>query len=59
MKTRVSLKYFVSYCSFDELLDSGESVSIHHQNVQKLDIEMFKVLNGKKPSNCEWNFLYQ
>ena len=35
--------------SSDELLDKDESVSIHHQNIQKLGIEMFKVLNGEKP----------
>ena len=34
---------------FDELLDKDESVSIHHQNIQKLGIEMFKVLNGENP----------
>ena len=33
--------------SFDELLDKDESVSIHHQNIQKLGIEMFKVLKSK------------
>ena len=33
--------------SFDELLDKDESVSIHHQNIQKLGIEMLKVLNGE------------
>ena len=35
--------------SFDELLDKDESVSIHQQNMQKLGIEMFKVLNGENP----------
>ena len=30
--------------SFDELLDNDESVSIHHQNIQKLGIEMCNVL---------------
>ena len=35
--------------SFDKLLDENESVSIHHQNIQKLGIEMCKILNGKNP----------
>ena len=35
--------------SFDELLEKDESVSIHHQNIQNLGIEMFKVLNGESP----------
>ena len=33
--------------SFDELLDEDESVSIHHQNIQKLGLEMFKVINSE------------
>ena len=35
--------------SFHELLDKDESVSIHHKNIQKLGIKMFKVLNGENP----------
>ena len=35
--------------SFDELLHKNESVSIHHQNIQQLGIEMFKVRNGENP----------
>ena len=35
--------------SFDELFDKDKSVSIHHQNFQKLGIEMFKVLNSENP----------
>ena len=34
---------------FDELLDMDESVSIHYQNIQKLGIELLKVLNGENP----------
>ena len=34
---------------FHELLGKDESVSIHHQNIQKLGMEMFKVLNGENP----------
>ena len=32
---------------FDGLLDEDESVSIHHQIIQKLGIKMFKVLNDE------------
>ena len=35
--------------SFAELLDKDESVSIHPENIQKVGIEMFKVLNGENP----------
>ena len=34
--------------SFDEWLDKDEYVSIHIQNIQKLGIEMFKVIKGEK-----------
>ena len=34
--------------NFDELLEKDESVSIHHQNIQKPGIEIFKVFNSEK-----------
>ena len=34
---------------FDELLVKDGSVSIHHQNLQKLAVEMFKVSRGLSP----------
>ena len=34
---------------FDELLVKDGSVSIHHQNSQKLAVEMFKVSRGLSP----------
>ena len=37
--------------SFDELVDKEESDSIHHQNIQKLGIEMFKVFQCENPQN--------
>ena len=36
--------------TFQELLEKGNSVSIHHRNVQKLAIEIYKVLHGFSPS---------
>ena len=35
--------------SFVELLEKDESVSIHHENIEKLGIEMLKVLSGENP----------
>ena len=45
----IRIIYSDKKASFDELLDKDESVSIHHHNIQKLGIEMFKVLNGENP----------
>ena len=35
--------------NFNELLVKGGSFSIHHQNLQKLAVEMFKVSTGLNP----------
>ena len=35
--------------TFKELLEKDNSVSIHHRNVQKLAIEIYKVLHGFSP----------
>ena len=35
--------------SFENLLKKGNSVSIHHRNIQALSIEMFKVKNNIAP----------
>ena len=35
--------------SFDELLKFYKSVTIHQRNIQKLALEMFKVLNSSSP----------
>ena len=36
--------------NFNELLVKDASVSIHHQNLQKLAVEMFKVSRGLSPN---------
>ena len=41
---RVVYKDYTS--SFEELLKRDKSVCIHHQNIQKVAIEMFKVKNN-------------
>ena len=35
--------------NFNELLVRDGSVSIHHQNLQKLAVKMFKVFRGLNP----------
>ena len=39
--------------SFDDLLQNDNSVCIHHQNIQKVAIEMFKVVNGLCPETLQ------
>ena len=34
---------------FDELLEKDSSFSIHHRNIQALDIETYKIFNGLSP----------
>ena len=35
--------------SFEELLEKDNSVSIHHRNIHRLSIEMYKVVHGIAP----------
>ena len=42
--------YMDENSSFEELLQKGGSVTIHHRNLQTLATEMFKVSNGMAPS---------
>ena len=35
--------------TFKELLDLDDSVTVHHNNIQKLTIEMFKIKNNLSP----------
>ena len=41
--------YNAKTSSFKQLLKKDNSVSIHHRNIQALDIEMYKVTNGLSP----------
>ena len=42
--------YKDSQLSFQELLDKDKSVTIHHRNLQKLAIEMYKLKNNIEPA---------
>ena len=37
--------------NFEEFLNKDNSVSIHHNNIHPLDIEMYKVANDMSPDN--------
>ena len=41
--------YNDKHSNFEELLNKDNSVSIHHNNVHALDIEMYKVANSMSP----------
>ena len=41
--------YNHKHSNFEELLVKENSVSIHHNNIHTLTIEMYKVANGMSP----------
>ena len=45
--------------SYEELLSKDGSVSMHHQNLQKLIIEFYKVVNGLCPEIMNEIFQFQ
>ena len=53
------LVYF-DYCSsFEELLRKDNSISIHHRNIHKVAIEMYKVKNSLSPPVMHDLFIYK
>ena len=42
--------------SFEELLKTGNSVLVHHRNIQVLTIELYKIVNGLLPEIIEEAF---
>ena len=45
----LSITYKDKSSTFQELLEKDNSVSIHHRNVQKLAIQIYKVLHSLSP----------
>ena len=39
--------------SFDELLETDNSVSVHHRNIQVLATELYKIVNGLLPETVK------
>ena len=48
-KRALRITYKDKSSRFQELLENDNSVSIHHRNVQKLSIEIYKVFHGFSP----------
>ena len=57
--TRNRIVYNDKISGFDELLVKDGSVSIHHQNLQKLAVEMFKVSRGLSPEILNESFRFR
>ena len=45
--------------TFDELLDRDKSFTIHHQNIQTLAIEIYKIFHGLSTSNYKELFVFR
>ena len=41
--------------SFEELLETDNSVSVHHRNIQVLATELYKIVNGLSPEVFPFN----
>ena len=51
------ITYKDKFSTFQELSEKGNSISIHHRNVRKLAIEIFKVLHGPSPPILNYIFV--
>ena len=45
----LQIVYSDNKSSFDELLETDNSVSVHHRNIQLLATELYKIVNGLSP----------
>ena len=45
----LQIVYSDNKSSFDELLETDNSVSVHHRNIQFLATELYKIVNGLSP----------
>ena len=48
-KAALRITYKDKFSAFQELLEKDNYVSIHHRNIQKLAMEIYKVLHGFSP----------
>ena len=55
----LSLEYKDFQSTFDELLDRDKSFTIHHQNIQTLVIEIYKIFHGPSTSNYKELFVFR
>ena len=52
------MNYSDNTSSFEELLETDNSVSVHYRNIQVLEIKLYKILNGLSPEITKEVFLF-
>ena len=52
------MNYSDNTSSYEELLETDNSVSVHYRNIQVLEIKLYKIVNGLSPEITKAVFLF-
>ena len=52
------MNYSDNTSSYEELLETNNSVSVHYRNIQVLEIKLYKIVNGLSPEITKAVFLF-